>query len=131
MKLSKTEQDVIEYLRNISDQNSERIHSILQALMKFALMEYAEGHTLTIPYFGTLMIRNLGDVKTEKGVEADLQIFFNPSDFLKQNIGFYEDYKKGLCGIMDIPVFKLLDKEDRVLLKNNLTGAKKEVEKSL
>ncbi len=131
MKLSKKEQDVIEYLRNISDQNSERIHSILQALMKLALMEYAENHVLTIPYFGSLMIRNQGDVKTEKGMEADLQIFFSPSDFLKQNIGFYEDYKKGLCGIMDIPVIKLLDKEDRILLKNNLTSSKKEVDKSL
>jgi len=128
---NKFEQDTIENLRNISGQNVERISMVFQALGKLILMNYSEGKPTVVPYLGSLLIKNNGDVKTDKGMVCDLEIFFSPSDDIKENIGVYEDYLKGNAQIMDIPFIRTLDKDDRVTIKNNLTSTREEVDRQL
>ncbi|HPC09955.1 MAG TPA: hypothetical protein PLN85_02635 [archaeon] len=121
MKLSSKEVEVINILRNLSHENIERIYNIFNALTMYSLMNYTENEPIVIPGFGSFLIKYKGDEVTNKGKEAKLEIIFIPSDFLKENIGFYEDFKNGkLNNITDIPIIKQLENEQIQALRSIL-----------
>lgn len=119
MTLTPQEKTMIELLRNISHENVERINNVLYALMVQGLMEYSEGKPMVIPYFGTFLIRFKGDKITSDGKkEAVLESFFDPAPYFKENIGAYEDFKKGISKDMsNIPCIKQLEISNAQCLK--------------
>ena len=131
MKLSLEESDARERLRNYSGENVERVDLILRALLYQALLNYADKEKIVIPYLGNIYIKYNGDKISNKGREADLDIFFSPSDFLKENIGIYEDSLKGDADLMDIPIMKLFQKDTRLEVKDQLTDTYEEVSETL
>jgi hypothetical protein len=108
LDISYQEKEVIELLRNLSGENEERIHNILLSLMKYSLMQYGSGESITIPLFGTFKIKYLGEEidKNTGEKNPNLECFFDPSLVLRKNIGQYEDFKKGDIQIIDIDIFK-------------------------
>lgn len=109
MKLSNKEKEALETLRNITHEPIEKINNILLGLMTYSLLNYTDKEAVTIPYFGTFLIKYKGDKITDNGREAMLESFFDPSDYLKENIGAYEDYKKSSSkDITTIPIMKYL-----------------------
>lgn len=92
--LNQEETENIQKIRNLSGEAEDRIHRVLQGLMKLVIQNYSENERITIPYFGTLKIKYKGDSLTSKGKEANLEIFFAPSEYIKFNIGKIEDFKK-------------------------------------
>lgn len=119
-ELETREIEVVELLRNISGENEERINNVLLALMIYTLMQYASNQSIIVPYLGSLKLRYNGDTITPEGKEADLDIFFNPSSFLKQNIGEYEDTKKKDLPIVDVSIIKYLIKKNERSLRTIL-----------
>lgn len=117
MKITPKEKEVMELLRNITHENIERINNILLGLMIYSLLNYADNEPITIPYFGTFLIRNKGDALTPEGKESLLETFFTPSDYLKENIGSYEDFKKSKSSdISLIPIMHYFENiNERVL----------------
>jgi len=109
MKLTAKEKETLEIIRNITHEPIDRINNVLLGLMTHALLSYTEKESIVIPYFGSFFIRYLGDEVSPDGKEAILENFFEPSLYLKENIGSYEDFKKNSNGDIDtIPIFKHL-----------------------
>lgn len=119
-ELETREIEVVELLRNISGENEERINNVLLALMIYTLMQYASNQSIIVPYLGSLKLRYNGDTITPEGKEADLDIFFNPSSFLKQNIGEYEDTKRKDLPIVDVSIIKYFIKKNERSLRTIL-----------
>jgi len=110
MKLTSKETEVDEILRNISHENVERVHNVLNALMTCAIMNYTEGEPMVIPLFGSFLVKYRGDNLTKDGREAEIEVFFDPSPAFKQNIGAYEDFKTSkIKDIRSIPIMKELE----------------------
>jgi hypothetical protein len=120
-KLSIEEKNILEELRNISGENIERINSIFLALMTYALMSYAEGQEIIIPYFGKLQITYKGDTMTPEGKEARVHIITTLSDMFLSNLGQYEDFKSGIIKTLDeIPIFNYYKKVNERTLRERL-----------
>ncbi len=118
MKLTQKETEVVEILRNLSHENVDRIMNFLTALNTQALLNYADNEPITIPLFGTFYIRYKGDKITDSGREADLETFFDPSPYLKENIGSYEDFKKSKNkDVTTIPIMRHFENLNKQALK--------------
>ena len=118
MKLTQKETEVINSIRNLSHENVERIHNIFNALMTQAVMNYTENEPMTIPGFGTFLVKYKGDKITNQGCEAIIEIFFDASPSFKENIGAYEDFKKSKNkDISLIPIIKQLEIEQAQSLR--------------
>ena len=129
MKLTVKEKEVLEIVRNITHENIEKINSILLGLMTYGLLNYTDKESIVIPYFGTFFIKYKGDQITPDGKEAVLESYFEPSPYLRENIGAYEDLKKNsFVDIETVPIFKhLFDLNERTLkMTLNDTGIKDE-----
>jgi len=125
LKLIKQEKEMLENLRNISGENQERIANVLKALSLSTLMNYADDeHNIFIPYFGCLHIVYKGDIIVDNKREADLDIQFFPSSYLKLNIGEIEDIKKNgnTIDIMKIPIINEISKDIENGLRNIIDG---------
>lgn len=125
MKLLKQEQEMLETLRNISGENQERISNILKSLSVAMLMNYSDDeHNIFIPYFGILHIEYKGDKIVDNRKEADLDIQFFPSSYLKLNIGKIEDIKKSgnTSDIIDVPIIKEISRDIENGLRNIVDG---------
>lgn len=127
--LNQEELENIQKLRNLSGEPEDRIHRVLEALMKLVIQNYSEGERIAIPYFGNLKIKYNGDKITPKGKEAQIDLFFSPSDYIKYNVGKIEDFKKKQTKFNDIDIIK-----DTILslvptLKQKLSDSYEDVEK--
>ena len=110
MKLSQKEKETLEIIRNLTHENIERINNTLLGLMIHSLLNYTNGESVTIPYFGSFLIRYKGDVLTDDGKEAVLETFFDPSPYFRENIGCYEDFKKAKNkDLSTIPIIHLFE----------------------
>lgn len=99
MKLDADERMVIEQMRNLAsgDLNTTQVNNFLKSLMMIVLCDFSENDSTKIPYFGELKIEYLGDVITDKGRVADLNVKFTPSPTLVKNIGQLVDVKNPNC----------------------------------
>ena len=93
MKLSLEEKETIEILRNLSKLNTSDVNDFMKSLMLVTLLNYSEGESTKIPYFGELKIKYLGDETKIEGRVAKLDVQFIPSSQLIRNIGQLEDCK--------------------------------------
>ena len=97
MKLSQDEKLIIEELRNLSTVNTNQVNDFLKSLMLITLLNFSENEDTVIPYFGTLKIEYKGDINTNQGRVADLDVKFIPSNQLVKNIGQLIDVKNPNC----------------------------------
>lgn len=110
MKITQKEKEVLEIIRNLTHENTKRINNFFLGLMTYALLNYTDNEPITVPYFGTFMIKYKGDKITEEGKEAILEGYFVPSEYMKENIGAYEDYKRSSSkNISSIPIMKFFE----------------------
>jgi len=93
MKMSLEEKETTEILRNLSKLNTSDVNNFMKSLMLVTLLNYSEGESTKIPYFGELNIKYLGDETKSEGRVAKLDIQFTPSNQLIRNIGQLEDVK--------------------------------------
>jgi hypothetical protein len=124
MKMNDKEREVLDILRNITGENIERIDNILLGLMTYALLNYSEGESIIIPYFGKFKLIYEGDLVTNQGREAKINSFFITSEALKENIGVYEDFKKGKAKLNAVPIVQIMDRQNEFSLKSILDGMK-------
>lgn len=99
MKTTQEERLIIEELRNLSKLNTSDVNSFLKSLLLITLLNFAEGDSTVIPYFGELKINYLGDKNTDEGRVADLDVQFIPSSMMKKNIGQLIDVKNPNCNM--------------------------------
>ena len=128
MKLNQAETDNIQKIRNLSGEPEDRIAKIMEALMKLVIQNYSEGERIVIPYFGSLLIKYNGDKITNKGKEADIDIFFSPSDYIKYNIGKIEDFKNKKIKFSDVGIIKETIDSIGPTLKQKLSESYEEIE---
>ena len=93
--LSQKEKEIIDELRCSTGYEIGIITKIFEDLTnQIALCKFSEKEKVVIPFLGELYLKYEGeDLKYGKS-EAKVVGFFSPSDTLKKNIGYYEDYLK-------------------------------------
>ena len=108
MKLNAEERNTVELIRNLSRQNTSDINDFFKGLMLVTLMNYSEGESTIIPYFGKLKINYQGDEIKSEGRVAKLDVDFTPSPMLVRNLGQLEDVKDENCDtkITDVECIK-------------------------
>lgn len=108
MKLNAEERNTVELIRNLSRQNTSDINDFFKGLMLVTLMNYSEGESTIIPYFGKLKINYRGDEIKSEGRVAKLDVDFTPSPMLVRNLGQLEDVKDENCDtkITDVECIK-------------------------
>ncbi len=116
-KLTKEEQDSLEILRNLSGESIDKVSNILKSLLYKMIMDYSEGEKTLIPYFGEFEIIYKGDENTPQGRKATLKADFNPSDFVKLNVGVLEDILKDNGDITKVPIIQEVLKDMNMSLR--------------
>lgn len=113
MKLTQDEKLLIDELRNLSRLNCSEVNDFLKSLMYITILNFAEGESTKIPYFGELQIEYLGDKTTSEGRIADLNVKFIPANSLIKNIGQLVDVQNPKCDmkITDIDCIKDIIKD--------------------
>jgi hypothetical protein len=77
--------------RLIFGKNSHDTKEFFESIGIQAVLNYARGEKITIPYIGEIEISYDGDEMSEKGRIAKLKTVFIPSPFLIRNIGQIQD----------------------------------------
>ena len=126
MKLENDERLTIEQIRNVSKLNFSDINDFFKGLMMVTVMNYSEGESTKIPYFGELKIDYNGDEIKDEGRVAKLNVVFTPANALKRNIGQLIDVNNPKCDtkITDVDCIKeimcdVYKKLNEIMMKEN------------
>jgi hypothetical protein len=91
MKLNDEGKRTIEQLHILSGENFTLSKAFLTHLVSVLVLDYMNGNSTTIPYFGRVTIVNDGDEVTPLGKEAIVRLEFEPDPYLKKTIGQIAD----------------------------------------
>lgn len=89
----RTDQEIIEELRNLSGHSIESITEIFKFFSVYSCLCYINDEKIKIPFFGDFLLKYDGDEITAEGKEAQVTGFFSPHDELKRMVGQTEDAK--------------------------------------
>jgi len=89
--LTPGEKTAINSTRLIFGKNSHDTKDFFESIGIQAVLNYAKGEKIVIPFIGEIEIFYDGDEMTEKGRIAKLKTVFTPSPFLVRNIGQIQD----------------------------------------
>lgn len=90
-KFSKQEKDVFNQIHLLSGRNYEEVQAVYEGFLYSIILAYIEKEPIHFPLFGEIEIQFLRDTLVKEGKEAELEISFQPSKFLKRVIGQIED----------------------------------------
>ena len=91
MKLTEDGKRTIEQLHILSGESLHQSKLFLTHLASVFIMDYLNGNSTTIPYFGEIKIIHKEDVVTPLGKEAVVEIEFTPDAYLKKTVGQIAD----------------------------------------
>lgn len=91
MKFTKEEKDIIHRVHLLSGKSYDEVNEVFESLALCAALAFLEKEPIDIPLFGKIEVFYKGDVLTEQGREAKLDIEVTPSPALKKIIGQIED----------------------------------------
>jgi hypothetical protein len=91
--LTSGEKTALNSTRLIFGKNSHDTKEFFESIGIQAVLNYAKGEKIVIPFIGEIEVSYTGDETTEKGRVAKLDATFTPSPFLIRNIGQIQDKK--------------------------------------
>jgi hypothetical protein len=89
--LTLNEKTAINSTRLIFGKNSHDTKEFFESIGIQAVLNYAKGEKIVIPFIGEIEVFYDGDEMTEKGRLAKLKTSFTPSPFLIRNVGQIQD----------------------------------------
>ena len=90
-KLTPDEITALNSTRIVFGKNSRDTQDFFESIGIQAVLNYAKGEKIVIPFIGEIEVHYAGDEITEKGRVAKIETVFTPSPFLIRNIGQVED----------------------------------------
>jgi hypothetical protein len=106
-----TDDNIITKLSLESGVSVFSIEKIFESLQSYVVFQYAVNEKrIPIPYIGNIMIRYKGDIETDSGKEADIDVFFSPHKQLKRIIGQMHDIETNKSSPTEFDVFKNIRK---------------------
>ena len=91
--LTSGEKTALNSTRLIFGKNLHDTKEFFESIGIQAVLNYAKGEKIVIPFIGEIEISYDGDKMTEKGRVAKLKTNFTPSPFLTRNVGQLQDKK--------------------------------------
>jgi hypothetical protein len=85
------EKTALNSTRLIFGKNSHDTKEFFESIGIQAILNYAKGEKIVIPFIGEIEVSYDGDEMTEKGRLAKLKTNFTPSPFLIHNVGQIQD----------------------------------------
>jgi len=89
--LTPGEKTALNSTRLIFGKNTHDVKEFFESVGIQAVLNYAKGEKIIIPFIGELEISYDGDEITDKGRIAKLKTVFTPSAFLIRNVGQIQD----------------------------------------
>jgi hypothetical protein len=89
--LTLSEKAALNSIRLIFGRNSNDTKEFFESIGIQAVLNYARGEKIVVPFIGEIEISYDGDKMTDKGRVAKLKTSFTPSSFLIRNIGQIQD----------------------------------------
>lgn len=91
LRFSREEKDLLHKIHLLSGRSYEEVKDVFEGFLYLSVLSYLEKDPVLIPFFGEFDIRYIRDAVTKEGREAELDITFEPNQFLKRVIGQIED----------------------------------------
>ena len=89
--LTLSEKTALNSTRLIFGKNTHDTKEFFESIGIQAVLNYAKGEKIIIPFIGEIELSYDGDEMTEKGRVAKLKSSFTPSPFLIRNVGQIQD----------------------------------------
>jgi len=89
--LTSEEKTALNSTRLIFGKNNRDTKEFFESIGIQAVINYAKGEKIVIPFIGEIDVSYGGDEMTEKGRVAKLKTVFTPSPFLIRNVGQIQD----------------------------------------
>lgn len=94
-EFSQEEKEVIEEIRCATGLEEGQIVQVFEAFSNiYAVGQFSLKKKVFIPFLGDVYIQFSEDILKGDHKEAVIRGFFSPSDVLKKNVGYYNDYLK-------------------------------------
>jgi len=90
-ELTPREKTALNSTRLLFGKNSRDTKEFFESIGIQAILNYAKGEKIIIPFIGEIEVAYSGDEMTEKGRVAKVKTIFTPSPFLIRNVGQIED----------------------------------------
>ena len=91
LKFSKQERESLNKIHLLSGRSYEDVRDVYEGFLYSAILSYLEKEPFILPFFGEMDIHYIKDIITKEGREAEIDVDFQPSKFLKRIIGQIED----------------------------------------
>jgi hypothetical protein len=96
LKLNQFEKSLVEELSTLSGYPASTVREILEFTFLRQVEQYSDSNEMSVPFIGKVRIVNKGDVFISGAKQADIDVFFAPSDLLKRIVGDVEDGESDL-----------------------------------
>jgi hypothetical protein len=106
LKLKEFEKNLIEEISTLSGHQPLVIREILEFTFLRQLEQYMKGENITVPYLGRIKIQYKGDTVSFGAKQAEIEVFFSPSDLLRRLVG---DISDGESEIIDTLLIKKVE----------------------
>jgi hypothetical protein len=121
-ELTLEEKEVIKEVRCATGLEEGQIIRVFETFSNiYALGQFSLKRKVSIPFLGDIYLQYVKDTFEDIKKEAIIRGFFTPSETLKQNIGYYEDYKKSgdKDTLRKLPTFQYLKNRAETALKKD------------
>lgn len=115
LKLNQFEKSLVEEVSTLSGYPSATVREVLEFVFLRQIEQYSDTTEMNVPFIGKVKILNKGDTIISGAKQADIDVFFSPSDLLKRVVGDVEDGESDL-------IENLLQKKFENAIQTKLQG---------
>ena len=101
MRINKQSKLTVKKIHLYSGQTQEIVKEFFHSLLTLVILNFLEGKSTSVPFFGEISIKYLGDKIKKKGKQAQIGLDFKASDVLLRNIGQIID-REDRCDIIKL-----------------------------
>lgn len=94
LKINQNNKNTIEKMHLLTGKSKDDTKRFFEAFAFLLATDYLEGEWTNLPFFGDIKVHHTGDVPSDKGVRAQLELEFEPEDSLIKTIGQLVDGEK-------------------------------------
>jgi len=96
LKLNQFEKSMVEEISTLSGYSTSTVREVLEFAFLRQVEQYIDTTEMNVPFIGKVKILNKGDIFISGAKQADIDVFFSPSDLLRRIVGDVEDGESNL-----------------------------------
>lgn len=91
IQFSKKEKEMVHKIHLLTGYPHSEVRDFFESFLVTFLIDYLEKDATSIPFFGDIKLKYLGDANFSTGRVAQVDAEFSPTDFLVRTVGQIED----------------------------------------